>query len=77
MRIHQGTLNADKIINWIEAHVAFIDWASNAGWTKVRNTLLCMTVEEKLHFMHDIWRKAGYAHLPEYYNNRVRELCNA
>lgn len=40
VRSHQGTCNEKEICNWIRIHAIFMDWASKAGWAKVRNTLL-------------------------------------
>jgi hypothetical protein len=40
VRSHQGTCNEKEICNWIRIHAVFMDWASKAGWAKVRNTLL-------------------------------------
>ncbi len=31
VRLHQGTLNAEKIVNWVKAHTRFIDWCASIG----------------------------------------------
>jgi hypothetical protein len=50
-RLHQGTLDADEIIAWVTINVRLVNWASKAGWRKVRNTLLLKTQAEKLEFL--------------------------
>jgi hypothetical protein len=75
VRLHNGTLDAEKVCNWVKAHATFMDWASKAGWNKVRNTLLCMEHIEKLEFMAQIWCKAGCADVAEYYCNMIQEVC--
>jgi hypothetical protein len=31
IRLHQGTLNYDKIANWVKAHTRFVDWCVEVG----------------------------------------------
>jgi hypothetical protein len=50
-RLHQGTLDANEIIAWVVINVKLVNWASKAGWRKVRNTLLLKSQEEKLEFL--------------------------
>jgi hypothetical protein len=71
VRLHEGTLDASAVCNWVKAHATFMDWASEAGWARVRNTLLCMTLADKLEFMAQIWCQAGCADISEYYCNMV------
>jgi hypothetical protein len=71
VRLHEGTLDGRRICNWVKAHAVFIDWASDAGWAKVRNTLLCMDTNDKMDFIAQLWYKAGYADVAEYYQDMV------
>jgi hypothetical protein len=50
-RLHQGTLDANEIIAWVVINVKLVNWASKAGWRKVRNTLLLKSQAEKLEFL--------------------------
>jgi hypothetical protein len=34
IRLHQGTLNADKIVNWVKAHARMVDWCESKGNAK-------------------------------------------
>lgn len=79
VRLHHGSLNDYEICNWIKAHAAFMDWASSAGWTEVRNALLPMNNAEKFEFIAQVWRDAGYDNLEDYYNSKSRgqfTTCN-
>jgi hypothetical protein len=67
VRIHEGTLDANRICNWIKAHAVFIDWASSVGWAKVRNTFLCMDTNEKADFIAQLWCRAGCEGVADYY----------
>jgi hypothetical protein len=71
VRLHEGTLVAIAICNWIKAHAVFIDWAASAGWAKVRNTLICMDTNEKTDFIAQLWCAAGCEDVAEYYQEMV------
>jgi hypothetical protein len=75
VRLHHGTLDANEVCNWIKAHATFMDWASNAGWAKVRNTLLCMNDADKFEFIAQVWAKSGCADLGAYYKNVACGNC--
>lgn len=83
VRLHEGTLDGSDVTNWIRAHATFMDWASEAGWAKVRNTLLCMDNAEKFEFIAQVWAKAGCADIGECYrkyaqnNNAEWAACEA
>ena len=70
IRLHEGTLNPDRILNWIKAHTAFADWASSAGVERVRKILHHKSLKAKQANLHHIWKDAGYPHLCEYYNTQ-------
>lgn len=72
IRVHEGTLDPIAVTNWIRAHATFMDWASEAGWAKVRNTFICMNKDEKFEFISQLWAQASCEDLGEYYN---RETC--
>lgn len=71
VRLHEGTLDSREICNWIRAHATFMDWASSAGWAKVRNTLICMNNEERLDFIGKLWDRAGCTDLANYYGEKA------
>jgi hypothetical protein len=72
VRLHEGTLDKYAITNWIRGHATFMDWASEAGWAKVRNTFIAMNSNEKFEFIAQVWARAGCADLGEYYGQRAR-----
>jgi len=71
VRMHEGTLDGQAVCNWVRAHAAFMDWASAAGWAKVRNILLCKDNAAKADFIAKVWRDAGCDDLPAYYKNKA------
>jgi hypothetical protein len=71
VRLHHGTLNGKEVCNWVRAHAVFMDWASSAGWAKVRNTLLSASDAERFDFMCKIWADAGCADLEDYYKSKA------
>lgn len=75
LRLHEGTLDACAIKNWVKAHAIFMDWASCAGWAQVRNTLLCMNTAEKFEFIAQLWAVAGCDDLGDYYGEKAGLLC--
>jgi hypothetical protein len=70
VRVHHGSIDGYEICNWIKAHAAFMDWASSAGWAKVRNIFFTMNNAEKFEFIAQVWRDAGYNNLEDYYNSK-------
>lgn len=76
IRLHHGTLDKLEICNWIRAHATFMDWASKAGWDKVKSSLLYSNDTEKFELLAKVWQDAGCIDLEEYYdkkaNNRLR-----
>jgi len=73
IRLHQGTLKADQIKNWISAHTIFVDWASRVGFNGVQHALWEKTTTIKRHIFNDIFTKAGKPDLAEYFG--MVELC--
>jgi hypothetical protein len=67
VRLHEGTLDAQRICNWIKAHLAFINWASKAGWAKVRNTFITMNCDEKNEFIAQVWCQSECEDVADYY----------
>lgn len=45
LRIHTGTVDADKVCNWVKAHTRFIDWASKQSIESLQY-LAMYTVDE-------------------------------
>ncbi len=71
IRLHEGTFEGDKVVNWVRAHITFVDWASRLGYDEVVNVV--DTNHREL--LSSIWDGAGQEDLAEYYN--VRELVTA
>jgi hypothetical protein len=71
VRIHEGSIDANRICNWVKAHAVFIDWAASVGWAKVRNTLVCMDTNEQNEFIAQLWCAAGCEDVAEYYQEMV------
>ena len=73
IRLHQGTLDAEEIRNWIRAHTTFADYASRAGgWAAVSREFDNLGTSEKFDKICAIWTAAGCADLVEYYADTVR-----
>ncbi len=66
IRLHAGTFDADKICNWIRAHITFTDWASNTGFDGVMDTVGSEGRDYK-ELLAGIWERAGCADLAEVY----------
>lgn len=54
VRLHEGTLNAQKIINWVKMHTHFADWASKTGFEGVREKLDNLTDDGKRDFLENV-----------------------
>ncbi len=39
IRLHTSTLDANKVNNWVVAHLRFVEWAVNSSYQTIRNTL--------------------------------------
>ena len=65
IRLHEGTFNADKICNWIRAHITFTDWASAAGFNTVND--IVSSGQDHKDLLTSIWEFAGCADLVEVY----------
>lgn len=59
-RLHQGTLNAEKIINWVKANALFVDWCvAQKTQKKVEELLLepATSAQKMLDFMaENVWQ---------------------
>jgi hypothetical protein len=70
VRLHQGSVDATEICNWIRIHTIFMDWATSMSFTKVKNRLLSKTTEERFEFIMGLCHHAGQHDLVEYYSNK-------
>ncbi len=66
IRLLEGTLDVQRIQNWVRAHTTFCDWASDAGVDGVK-VLWGRDPKEQFSIMRDIWSEAGCYDLNEYY----------
>jgi len=46
IRLHHGTCNKHEIINWVKAHIRFVDWATTLGFDKVREKMSNLNIGE-------------------------------
>ena len=74
IRLHQGSLNAEEIRNWVRAHTIFADYASRVGnWQKVRDEFVNLGTSGAYARICELWIQAGQADLVEYYNDKVKK----
>ncbi len=66
IRLLEGTLDAERIKNWVRAHTTFVDWASRLGYLGVRAALWGRTPVEQFEAMRNVWSNGAYD-LNEYY----------
>ncbi len=71
LRFHEGTVDCDQIVNWVKAHVSFIDWATKVGCNKVKQ-VLGGNPGRQFASLCDIWKEAGHTELCDFYF----EKCN-
>jgi len=69
IRLHDATLDAEEVCNWVRGHATFMDWAANAGWHKVKCALLCKDKAGRFDVIAQVWQDAGCADLVDYYRN--------
>ncbi len=67
IRLLEGTLDAERVKNWVRAHTIFADWASRLGYGGVRAALWGRTPVEQFEAMREVWSNAGAYDLNEYY----------
>jgi hypothetical protein len=72
IRLHHGTLDKLEICNWVRAHATFMDWASKAGWDKVKSSLLYSNDTEKFELLAKVWQDAGCTDLEGYYGHKSK-----
>ena len=78
MRLHQGSIDAVEINNWIRLCSIFMDWAAGMSFTKVKNRLLGKDKDELFEYIMQLCRDAGQDDLVDYYNCKVgKELVTA
>lgn len=71
VRLHCGTLNADKVINWVKAHTRFIDAISDMTVDQVEQTFAGRTVSELFRIIAELWDDED---LTRFYENRANEF---
>jgi len=71
LRFHEGTVDGDQVVNWIKAHVSFIEWATKAGCNKVKQVLGGFAGQQFAELC-EIWEAAGHTNLCDFYF----EKCN-
>jgi hypothetical protein len=71
VRLHQGSIDAKEINNWLRIHSIFMDWASSMSFTKVKNRLLGKSKDELFDYIMQLCKDAGQEDLVDYYNTKV------
>jgi len=69
IRLHQGSLDANKICNWIRAHIIFADYAAKHTLGDIKRTFGRLDATGKFHKLCAIWTTAGCADLVDYYSS--------
>jgi len=65
VRLHPGTCNKCEIINWIKAHLRFVDWACTIGFKGIQEKLAGLDCGEIFNLIaHEAWNDSD---LTEYY----------
>jgi hypothetical protein len=70
VRLHSGTTNAVKVINWVKIHTRFVDAIANMPDTEVWNTFAGKSAEEQFDAL---MRLAGDDELRRYYARRAEK----
>lgn len=70
VRLHTGTLDAEKVCNWAKAHTRFADWAAGATIAEIDARFSC-TGDEAFAALAELWNDAE---LTEYYRGRASKF---
>ena len=70
IRMHEGTVDAEAICNWVRIHAIFMDWAAKHTFDEVKKVLFTMGRTEKFDFIARLAQEAGCSDLIEYYLNK-------
>jgi len=70
VRLHSGTTNGTKVVNWVKIHTRFVDAIANMPDTEVWNTFAGKTAEEQFDAL---MRLAGDDDLRRYYARRAEK----
>lgn len=71
VRLHSGTLDGDKVCNWVKAHVKFIDWCASQSIDSIVAAFSGCTDQERFEWMCEIWGDDG---LCEFYRKRAEKF---
>jgi hypothetical protein len=70
IRLHSGTVDGEKVCNWIKAHTRFADWAASRSIAEIDDHINGDN-QEKFDALSDIW---GDPELTDYYVGRARKF---
>lgn len=70
IRLHSGTVNAEKVVNWVKIHARFVDAMAAMSAEDVWATFAGKTVEEKFKALMTL---AGDSKLKRYYKRRAEK----
>lgn len=71
IRLHSGTLDGDKVCNWVRAHIKFLEWCANAEIDEIIEQFAGCTDQERFERMCQIW---GDDDLCEFYRARAEKF---
>jgi hypothetical protein len=71
VRLHSGTLEGDKVCNWVKAHVKFVDWCAGRSINDIVAAFSGCTDQERFERMCEIWGEDG---LCEFYRARAAKF---
>jgi len=54
VRLHQGSIDAEEICNWIRIHAIFMDWAANKTFAEVKEALHGKDTNEQFDFIMEL-----------------------
>jgi len=74
IRLHNGTVDSDAVVNWIKAHVMFLDKVKDMLLTRIDRRFLNKTVDAQFSALETMW---GDADLSAYYRRRAARTTRA
>jgi hypothetical protein len=71
IRIHGGTVDYRKIVNWVIAHTRFVDWAAGRTLDEICNEFAGKTLQERFDRLCEIW---GDEQLCKFFHRRAEKF---
>jgi hypothetical protein len=71
VRLHQGSIDAKEICNWVRIHAVFMDWASSKTFAQVKRQFLNRRPKTKFDFIARLCIEAGCEDLVGFYLGKM------